>query len=247
MTKISIIIVNYKTPHLLNRCIKSVKQNTEDAQVDFDMIIIDNSRINRGYAKGVNLGIKKSDKKSKYLLIITPDVILGKNALNKMLDFMGRNSDVGIAGPQLFWPSMEPQESCFRFYKPWTIPCRRTMLGKLHWAKKHLNWFLLKNINLSQYPKAGDWIKGCAMLVRRSGLKKTGLMDERFFMYFEDVDWCRQFKNAGYKIALVPGSHAVHAHHSANQRGALQVLQKQNRIHIISAIKYFWKWKDLKL
>lgn len=243
MTKISIIIVTYKTPYLLKRCIKAIRENVKCARVDFEFIIIDNSKINRGYAKAVNLGIRKADKKSIYLLIITPDVILQKDALNKMLEFMERNFDVAIVGPRLFWPNGKPQESCFHFYKPWTIPYRRTILRKLPWAKKHLNWFLLKDLNLNQYPKAGDWIKGCAMLVRHSVLDKVGLMDERFFMYFEDVDWCRRFKNAGYKIALVPGPWAVHAHHSANKGGALQILQKQNRIHIISAIKYFWKWR----
>lgn len=241
--KISIIIVNYKTPDLLKQCLNIIKKQVQNLGIDYELIIIDNSKINRGYAKAVNLGIKKSDKKSNYLLIMTPDIFLQKNALQKMLEFMEQNPDTGLCGPYLLWPNKKPQESCFRFYKPWTILYRRTIFGKFPWAKKHLDKFLLKHTDLEKNPKAPDWIKGCSMLIRRSAIKKTGLMDEKFFMYFEDVDLCRRFKRAGYAIACVPNAFAVHLHHSSQKGGILHILQKQNRIHIKSAVKYFYKWK----
>ena len=240
--KISIIIVNYKTPDLLEKCLGIIKKQANLIKLDYEIIIIDNSKINRGYAKAVNLGIRKSNKNSKYLLIITPDIFLQKNALKKMLKFMNQNLDTGLCGPQLLWPNKKLQESYFYFYKPWTILYRRTLLGRLPWGKKHLNWFLMRDIDIRKNPKAPDWIKGCAMLVRRNALNEVGLMDNRFFMYFEDVDWCKRFKNKSYKIAIVHNAQALHFHHSAQKGGIFHILKKQNIIHIKSAIKYFWKW-----
>jgi GT2 family glycosyltransferase len=92
-----------------------------------------------------------------------------------------------------------------------------------------------------------DWVQGSAMFVKKEIIDKIGLMDEKFFMYFEDADWCRRFRKAGYKVVYFPEAQMSHYYHRASKKWGflLDVLfNKYTRIHILSGIKYFSKWKN---
>jgi hypothetical protein len=127
-----------------------------------------------------------------------------------------------------------------------TVIYRRTFLGKTGPGKKELARFSMKD-RVGQGAGAVDWVLGAAMLVRRAAVKEVGLMDERFFMYFEDTDWCRRFWEKGWSVIYLPEATMHHYHGRLSRKtGGLADLffNKYTWIHISSAVKYFWKWRD---
>jgi len=255
MTDLSIIIINYKTPEILALCIKSLKSTI--AKIRYEIIVVDVEsdykteyficdsfpdiafvplKTNAGYSKSVNAGIKKTDPAGKYVLVLNADIIAKPEAVDKMFSYMEQNPKTGISGPQLLNFNNTFQNSYFRFYTPNIILYRRTALKDFSFAKKSLDHFLMKESdhNLTQ---PVDWLMGSALFMRRSALEKVGPMDERFFMYFEDVDWCRRFWDNGFRVVYYPKVKMMHYHGKQSSES-----KKYAIIHIISAIKYFWKY-----
>ncbi len=263
---LSIIITHHHTPVLLKLCLKSIKENI--GQLKHEIIIVDNQAKstnqdlikekfplvrfisfskNVGYAKIVNRGIESSQ--GEYLLILNADIIILKESINRLLEFIKSHPQVGIVGPQLLTFSNFIQSSCFRFPNIGAILARRTFLGKLNWGKKKINQFLIKEEDFSSI-KAVDWVQGSAMMVRKEAVEKVGLMDERFFMYLEDADWCRRFQQNGYQVFYLPLAQMSHYYYRASKKwgGFLDILlNKYTRLHLISATKYFWKWRNYKI
>src|SRR3989344_2025045 len=164
---LSIIIVNFKNPPLLRLCLKSLK-NSLPADFAHEILVVDvastietrnitsefpgvrslNFKENIGYTKGVNEGIKASI--GDIVFVINPDIIPLKKSIEKMTEYIKRNSEVGLIGPRLLNFDGSIQNSSFSFYGPMTIIYRRTFLGRLPWAKKELNRFLITNSNKTQ-------------------------------------------------------------------------------------------------
>lgn len=261
---LSIIITHHKTPILLKLCLKSILENIED--FEYEIIIVDNQTEsivkdlieekifekdkiklisfpkNIGYAKLVNEGFKMI--KGDNVLILNADIIILKDSIREMTNFMKDNSQVGIIGPQLLTFSNQVQNSYFKFPTLGAILARRTFLGRLKWGKKKLNEFLMKDDN--SFSRKVDWVQGSVMFVRKEAIDKVGLMDERFFMYLEDTDWCHRFWQNNYEVIYLPSAKMSHYYYRASKRwnSFLDVLfNKYARIHLISALKYFWKWR----
>jgi len=263
---LSIVITHHRTPVLLKLCLKAIKENIED--LNHEIIIADSEsetetrdlikekfpRVkfvhfskNVGYAKVVNAGIKESQ--GEYILILNADILVIRDAVSKMLEFLENSPKVGIIGPQLLTFSNRFQSSCFRFPTIGAILSRRTFLGKLNWGKKRIDHFLMQNEDFSSTRNV-DWLQGSAMLVRKEAIDKVGLMDERFFMYLEDADWCRRFWQDNYEVSYLPAAQMSHYYYRVSKKwnGFLDVfLNKYTRIHLISALKYFWKWRNSAL
>ncbi len=266
--KLSIIVNHYRTPEVLKICLKSIKENLSDAGFDWEIIVADSATIekteemmeenfsdivfipakeNIGFGKSINIAAKKA--RGEYFFIVNADILIEQEeAIEKLLSYMEKNSEVGMAGPKLLNVNNTIQQSCFRFYTPLTVICRRTALGKTFFGKKTLNYFLMKDIfdkgEITE-PIPVDWLMGSAMLVRKSDLEKVGVFDEDFFMYFEDVDWARRFWESGLKVVYFPESVMYHYHFQSSKKKSLfdSLLSKYARIHIKSALKYFIKYK----
>lgn len=261
---LSIIILNYKTRGLLKQCLRGVQ--LFDLNLDYEIIVVDNhsgdgtvemmrgefphiklitSPENNGFAAGVNLGIKEAI--GNYLLLLNTDVAILDNAIRKMYDFMESYSQAGLAGPKLLNPDGSTQLSCYRFPSFFIPIYRRTPLGKLPFAKKNLRKYLMLDWNHKE-SRTVDWILGACMIVKKEAVNKVGLMDERFFLYFEDVDWCRRFWQNGYKVYYMAEVELVHYHkrESAENPGLKGVFSYPTRIHIASWLKYFAKYLGAK-
>ncbi len=266
--KLSIIVNHYRTPEILKICLRSIKENLKNADFDWESIVADGETIekteemmedyfsdvifipfkeNVGFGKLVNAAIARS--KGDYLFIINADILIEEErAIEKMLEYIEKNKDVGMVGPKLLNVNNTIQQSCFRFYTPLTVICRRTILGKTFFGKKVLDNFLMKDIfdkkNITE-PIPVDWLMGSAMMVRKSDLDKVGTFDESFFMYFEDVDWARRFWENGLKVVYFPKSVMYHYHFQSSKKRSLfdSLLSKYAQIHIKSALKYFIKYK----
>ena len=235
MLKLSVIIVHYKTPELLKLCLARLQEHLQSRlSLDYEVIVIDNSIINRGFAKGVNEGLKRTT--GQYRLILNPDTLITEGSVQKMLAYMGAHEDIGILGPQLLYFNGEHQRSYHRFYEPLTILARRTFLRHLSYFKKLNSEFMMSDTDPTKI-QAPDWILGAAMLVRASAIEKVGMMDERFFLYFEDVDWCRRFWHNGYKVVYFPDAVFYHYYPRLSSNLNRTVLW-----HIASAVRFFSKW-----
>ena len=241
MPKLSVIIVNYRTPELLRLCLKRLDENLKD--VNFEVKIIDNSENNVGFAMGVNSGLTETS--GQYRLILNPDALITPGSVQKMISYMDTHKDIGIIGPRLLFFNGQHQRSYRRFYRPITILAQRTPLGYLKTFKKISDDFLMLDTDPEKI-QTPDWILGAAMLVRGEALEIIGKMDERYFLYFEDVDWCRRFWHNGYKVVYYP--HAVFYHYyprASSKWGIMDpILNRKTRWHIASAVKFFLKWNQ---
>ncbi|MBU0707439.1 glycosyltransferase family 2 protein [Patescibacteria group bacterium] len=261
---LSIVILNYKSKGLTKQCLKGIA--LLKPRLNFETIVVDNasndgttemineefpwvktikSPVNNGFAAGNNLGIRKSV--GKYIMILNPDVAIFNNSLETLYNFMEENPNVGLAGPKLINPDGSVQASCRTFPTKKIIIYRRTPIGKMSGPRKILREHLMLEWKHTDNREV-DWMIGACFFVRRSAMEKVGLLDERFFLYLEDVDWCRRFWHSGYKVCYVAEAEMVHYHQrlSAENPGLKGALSYATRVHIISAIKYFAKYYGVK-
>lgn len=259
--ELAIIITSYKNPDLIKVCINSIRRNC--SLNDYEIIVADSEteettelmmreeypeikffshKENVGFQELVKRGVEASV--AEYILILNADIITKNKAVENLLNFIKNKPEIGIAGPQLINFNETLQYSCFRFYTPLTILYRRTFIGKLGFAKKHLARFLMQDFD-HKITKDVDWLMGSALMTSRKAIEKVGLMDSRFKMYMEDTDWCRRFWENGYRVVYFPGSQMYHYHGRGSAgRSVLRSLMfnRLTWIHISSAAKYFVKY-----
>jgi hypothetical protein len=254
--EISIIINNFKTRGLLKQCLKGIYRHSPS--VEFEIIVVDNnsedgsvemirnnfpqvklidSKENLGHHKGNNLGIKNST--GKYVLILNTDIAVLDDIFDKMYQFMEARPEVALVGPKLKNPDGSVQMSCMR-YPTMLMPIyRRTFLGKLPWARKAVDNYLMTDFNHNEI-KEVDWILGACEMVRRSAIDEVGYMDEYLFLYFGDVAWCKKLHDAGYRIIYFSEGDIVHYHKRESAQGG--IFSRIFWIHIIDWIKYLKKY-----
>lgn len=258
--KLSIVILNYQNRELLKQCLLGIQatrltmpheiivvdNNSGDAtpamvSARFPDVRIISSPVNGGCAFGNNLGLLAA--RGEFVLVLNPDIAVFPGAIEELIRFLEAHPDAALVAPRLSNPDGSTQMSCFRF-PDWLVPMlRRTPLGRLAAAKRHLRSYLMLDWPHDQ-TRAVDWVLGACMLVRNSAVNAVGLMDERFFMYFEDVDWCRRFWQAGYSVFYHPTARMIHYHQrlSAENPGLRGVFSATTRIHIASGFRYFLKY-----
>ncbi len=260
---LSIIILSYKNPALLRLCLSSFARSLS-AGLNYEIIVVDNEtsletqsvvldefkdkfkniklvplKKNRGYTRGVNEGIKAS--KGEYVLYFNYDVVVEPGAIEKLFDYFKKYSDIGLLGPKLVNFNGTEQSSCFRFYSPLAVICRR--IPHFPYAKNILGRFLMKDTDLSKTQEV-DWISGAVFITSKSAIGKVGLLDEKLYHYFSDVDWARRFWENGYRVVYFPNTKIFH-YHGQTSRGRLGILEfifnRATRWHIKDAIFYFSK------
>jgi GT2 family glycosyltransferase len=264
MIDLSIIILNYKSKGLLKQCLKGI--NLLKLPFSYEIIVVDNnsqdssvkmmgdyfpgikiiaSPENHGCAAGNNLGLKEAQ--GNYLMILNPDIAVFEGAIEKMVNFLKDNPKVGLVGPRLINPDGTRQASCFHFPSLFIPVYRRVPLGKISFIKKSLRHYMMLDANTEKNLPV-DWVLGACMMAKKEAVDKVGLMDERFFMYFEDVDWCRRFWQAGFEVYYVYEAEMVHYHQrlSAESPGLKGIFSQATRVHINSWIKYIAKYLGAK-
>jgi len=264
MLDIAIIIIGYHTKELVKNCLESLRRDAYGTRLSYKVAVVDNNSqdgtaemlarqfpevtclaipANLGYPRGVNLGLRSFT--AKYYLILNPDVLFTQGGtLDKFYAFMEKNPQCGLVGPKLLNPDGTVQMSCFRFPSVLMPLYRRTFLGKLAPIKKLVNKFLMTDWN-HEATRPVDWLLGTGMFVRQTAITHIGLMDERFFMFFEDVDWCRRFWMGGWQVLYAADIQMVHYHirPSAGKSAWRDLwMNKTTRIHIQSWLKYLVKY-----
>lgn len=174
---------------------------------------------NRGFAAANNQAIR--DCTGRFLLLLNPDTVLSPSALAALIDYMERHPGVGVVGPQLVGGRGKTQGGAAGFDpSPATIFNYATFLYRLFPGRMRGLW-LPRSVYLQSRPITVDWVSGACMLVRREAALAAGPLDESYFMYSEDVEWCRRIRAAGYQVVCDPAVSVVHhVGGSSRQRGA---------------------------
>lgn len=164
---------------------------------------------NLGFTGGNNVAIRpylESSEPPDYVLLLNPDTIVRPNALKALVDFMENNAIVGIAGSRLEDPDGTPQRSAFRFLTPLGALEGGLRLGLASRVLKR--WIVAPPV--LDYAFQTDWVSGASMIIRRAVFGDVGLLDEGFFTYFDDVDFCFNAMKKGWQTWYFPGSRIVH-------------------------------------
>lgn len=233
--RLLIVIVNYRTASLTIDCLRSLADEvptltgtrvvvTDNASGDASIGVLTEAIAangwqqwasllpldrNGGFAYGNNAAIRpalESSDPPEYVLLLNPDTVVRLGALRQLLDFMDQHSKVGIAGSRLENPDGTPQRSAFRFH---SIGSELESGLRLGFVSRMLSG---KVVAPPVPTEAGptDWVAGASMIIRREVFRDIGLMDEGYFMYFEEVDFCLRASRAGWPCWYVPASRVVH-------------------------------------
>jgi GT2 family glycosyltransferase len=162
---------------------------------------------NLGFAKANNIGIRAS--RGEYLLLINSDVVVGEGCFEKLLGFLGQHPEIGLAGPKIVGTDGKVQRSCMGYPSHWNTLCRALAADSLFPRSRLCGGHLLTYWKHDE-TRPVDVINGCFWALRRKAVEQVGLLDERFFFYGEDVDWCRRFNEGGWKVVYFPDAEALH-------------------------------------
>jgi len=203
-TKLSFIIVNYRSKRYLKKCVVSLFNKIKDVNFEIiivnndenDLIELENAKIinlkkNVGFGKANNIGAQKAV--GEFLCFLNPDTIILSENIGKIIKEFKRNSVAGIIGPRLIGKFNETQW--------WCAGVEITLWDLI---KNNLGFKKSRRIWESRIKKEADWVSGAALFIPRPLFLKLGGFDENFFMYFEDVDLCRRAKELGKKIIYFP-------------------------------------------
>ncbi len=223
---LSIITVSWNVRDDINNCLKSIFSNkpafplevivvdnaSSDGTVSFikenfpEVITISNSR-NVGFAAANNEGIKRAG--GDFIFLLNPDTIVKPEALNILVNYLRGHKDVGAVGPLLLNTDGSTQQSVRRFPTFRGALYRHTIFRYLNLFKNDYKKWMMKDFDYSKQANV-EQLMGAAILLRREVLEKTGTFDERYFMYYEDVDLCYRIRQAGWQIAFSPQTSIIH-------------------------------------
>ena len=224
--KISIIIVSFNTKHLIDRCFESVKNSV--GNLDYEIIVVDNmskdgsydyirekypevkliqSGGNIGFAAANNLGYKSAE--GEYIILLNSDAFMVEDGLKKAAEKMEKDKTIGLAGVKLIGEKGEWQPSARSF--PGIFTEFVTISGL---SNKYPKSKLFGKVDMTYCDQNRDifcdWVPGAFSIIRREAIEKAGFFDERFFLYYEEVDLCKRIKEAGYKIVYWSDIKVIH-------------------------------------
>lgn len=226
--ELSVIVLNYNTGDIFSKCVDSILRTTDNLQQPYsELILLDNASTdgsfkvpkkervvvvqngsNLGFAKGYDRGIKAAN--GTYVLLLNPDTIVKEGAIQKLLDFAKVHPDAGAVGPKLLNSDGSVQPSAFH------LPTL--------WAAIREFWFGQKGsyLKYSSQRESVEALVMAAFLITPKALEKVGLLNERYFMYFEDLDYCRKLKEKGLKVYYLSEAEVIHYHGVSGKSAASQ-------------------------
>lgn len=223
---VSVVIVSYNVCELLDQCLSSVFAAKERLRIE--VIVVDNAskddtvtrvrqkypqvclianESNRGFAAACNQALMRGN--GRYLMLLNPDTVVQHQALGSLVRFLDAHPDVAAVGPRLLNPDQTLQSSCRSFPNLWLHLFQALLLNRLipkmdqvpNWLVEHWNHTRLREV---------DYVLGAALAVRRDVVRQVGLLDEHYFLYGEEKDWCYRMAECGHSTWYFPGAEVLH-------------------------------------
>ena len=224
---IDIVIVNYNSTDYILKCLESIYADLDGSSAtvwiednnsadgiqritdQFPEVILSRNKKNLGFAAAVNQALKKGI--APYVVLLNPDSWILKGFFQKSLSFMEQNHQIAIAGPRILDEDGSIQGSARAFPTPLTALFGRSSLFTRLFPNNPISTSnILTNRSDGIYPMEVDWVSGACMVIRRKAINMVGSFDERFFMYWEDADWCKRMWDGGWKVVYYPVAGIVH-------------------------------------
>jgi GT2 family glycosyltransferase len=239
---LSMIIVTYNSLEYLKDCVASI--HAFPPKNDYDILVVDNASSdrtdeyvkseypyitlikndrNRGFAAATNQAIMISD--SAYILLINSDCQVFDNSIENLLEYFKGNEKVAIAGPKILNSDGSIQYSCRRF-PSFFGAAAHTLLAHIYPDNPFSKKYKLVGADREK-PFPVDWVSGSCMMIRRKALEETGLLDENFFMYVEDIDICYRMWQKGWEVHYMPYSRVVH--HTGGSSGIAAAVSRKEK------------------
>jgi N-acetylglucosaminyl-diphospho-decaprenol L-rhamnosyltransferase len=241
---LAIIIVNYNVCELLRRCLQSVYASEGD--LTFDVCVIDNASTdnsvamvqsefpqvklianqqNLGYPAANNQGLRKmgvdqplNNERPAYCLLLNPDTEVPVDAFAKLLAYLNQNPDVAVVGPKLVMLDGRLDLACRRsFPTPTTSIYRMIGLSRIFPKSRRFGRYNLTYLDEDETADV-DSVVGAFMMVRTQVIERVGLMDERFWMYGEDLDWAKRIKDLGWRVVYYPEVTVLHVKRASSRQ-----------------------------
>lgn len=257
----SIIIVTFNNQHEIVSCIKSLSRaiggfraeifaidnHSADETVPITRKLLSQfdqrhqwslicNQTNQGFTRAVNQGLRQAQ--GDFVLLLNPDTELPANVFQPLIEIFRADPQVGIVAPQLRNPNGSIQPSCRRFPRHRDIIYNALGLSWLFKKSREFNYWKMGDFD-HQSQREVDQPQGAFLLARRQAVDQVGLLDERFPMFFSDVDWCRRFIDHGWKILFVPSVQIIHHKGTSIYRNRLKMIWSSHR----SFYHYFQKYQ----
>ncbi len=252
--RLSIIIVNYNVKESVLDCLESIYASLPYGI--FEIVVVDNNsqdgspkeieknfpevelianQENRGFAAACNQGIKAS--KANCILLLNPDAVVNKSMI-EMLRYMERNEKTGILGCKILNPDGSIQKTAFPPYSFLNDVISIPVFPWL-WLLRRQNRQVNRQCATSLEPFEVGWVSGACLMTKQQIIQDVGLLDERFFLGGEDVDWCRRTAKRGWKVIYFPGTQIVHVSEESKRKELALKIRHHYQARIHFAEKYY--------
>jgi hypothetical protein len=237
---LAVVVVNWNTRDLVAQCLRSVQAALAGAPFSWQIVVVDSASAdgsaemlrrdfapvtllalpeNRGFGAAANAGMGRGLYPA--ILLLNADTEVVGSAIQEMAAYLEAHPDVGAVGPQLRYPDGQIQPSRRRFPTPGTLFWESTVLEQCWpgnpWARRY---------RLAGRPddttQEVDWLVGACLMVRAAAIGQAGLFDEGYFLYFEELEWCRRIRQAGWRVVYLPTAHVLHHEGRSTEQVPLQ-------------------------
>jgi len=248
---ISVVIVNWNTVDYLRQCLTSMLSrkhehpleiivvdngssdgSPEAVRREFPEVILIQNGCNLGFAKANNIGIRRAT--GRYICLINSDVVVHEGCLDRLCSYMDQNPSIGVLGPRVFNSDLTLQPSCRQFPTLWNSACRALALDTV-FPRWPLFGGYLMTFWQHDTPKSVDALSGCFWMVRKETFDSVGLLDESFYIYGEDIDFCKRCQIKGSEIVYYPDATAVHFGGASSSR-----LPVKFEVENLKATLHYW-------
>jgi GT2 family glycosyltransferase len=253
MIDVSFIIVSWNAKKFLIDCIQSIEETTPN--INKEIIVVDNASTdgspnavqkefpkvklilnpdNYGFAKANNIGLKQAV--GRYVCLINSDVVILPDCVRNLVEVMDQKNNVGMVGPRILNADKSIQHSCRVFPSFFSTLSRTLALDTMFPRWSIFGGGFMKWWDHS-YERKVDVLSGCFWFVRRVALKQVGGLDEAFFIYAEDLDWCKRFHAADWDVIFYPGAKAIHFGGASSDNAPVKYYVEQQK----AMLKYWRK------
>ena len=262
-TPLAIVVLNYRSPGLVMDCLRTIASERA-SMPDFQVVVVDNasgdgsaerlateldsdrwrpwvrlvvSPVNGGFSAGNNVGIRAVDADA--YLLLNSDTLVRPGALRSLVAARETWPRAGIVGPRLEWPDGSGQISAFRCRSPWSELIDSAQTGPITRLLRRHD----VPLDLPDEPIEAEWVSFAAALIRREVIEQVGLMDDGYFMYFEDIDYCRRARAAGWQVLHWPDARIVHLRGgSSDVKRKTESRQRRPRYYYAARTRYMTKF-----